>query len=61
MNIYKDLTSLTEVDWSKVRDMSFNEDRTAKLSAIDTIAGSPCFECHDFLEHVEPDTQCVAN
>src|SRR5271154_4888990 len=52
LDIYKELGSLNEVDWSKVRDMSFNEDRTNKRVAAEKIATSHCLECPDFLEHV---------
>lgn len=52
IDIYKDLRSLNEVDWSKVRDLIFNEDRSTKRAAVDTIANSYCLECPDFLEHV---------
>jgi len=52
LEIYKALGNLNEVDWSKVRDMTFNEDRIAKRAAIDTISKSRCLECPDFLEHV---------
>lgn len=52
MDIYKNLGNVNEVDWSKVRDMTFNEDRIAKRTAINTIASSHCLECPDFLEHV---------
>jgi len=54
VNLYKDLASLNEVDWSKVRDMKFNDDRTAKREAVDTITISHCLGCPDFLEHVFP-------
>ena len=52
LDIYMELGSLNEVDWSKVRDMSFNEDRTNKRVAAEKIATSNCLECPDFLEHV---------
>ena len=52
IDTYKNLGSLNEIDWSKVRDMSFNEDRLAKRVALDTIATSQSLECPDFLEHV---------
>lgn len=52
LDIYKDFGSLNEVDWSKVRDMSFNEDKTHKRVAAEKIATSHCLECPDFLEHV---------
>ena len=52
LDLYKDLGSLNEVDWSKVRDMSFNDDRTNKRVATEKIATSHCLECPDFLEHV---------
>ena len=54
LDIYNELGSLNEVDWSKVRDMSFNEDRTNKRVAAEKIATSHCLECPDFLEHVPP-------
>jgi len=52
LDLYKDLGSLNEIDWSKVRDMSFNEDKTNKRVAAEKIATSHCLECPDFLEHV---------
>jgi hypothetical protein len=52
LEIYTDLGSLSEVDWSKVRDMTFNEDRIAKRAAIHTTSESRCLECPDLLEHV---------
>jgi antiviral helicase SKI2 len=54
IDTYKSLGILNEIDWSKVRDMSFNEDRLAKRVALDTIATSHCLECPAFLEHVSP-------
>ena len=56
LDIYQELGSLNEVDWSKVRDMSFNEDRTNKRVAAEKIATSRCLECPDFLEHVPTPT-----
>jgi hypothetical protein len=50
--VYEDMGSIKEVDWSKVRDLTFNENRAAKRAAIDTIATSHCLECPDFVEHV---------
>ena len=62
LDIYKDFGSLNEVDWSKVRDMSFNEDRTNKRVAAEKIATSNCLECPDFLEHVHlPPSKSLAN
>jgi hypothetical protein len=52
IDLYRDLPTLNEVDWSKIRDMAFNEDRTAKRVAIDNVAGSHSLECPDFLAHV---------
>jgi hypothetical protein len=52
LDIYQELGSLNEIDWSKVREMSFNEDRTNKRVAAEKIATSHCLECPDFLEHV---------
>jgi hypothetical protein len=52
IDIYSDLGHLSEVDWSKVRDMTFNEDRTLKRTAIDKIAGAHSLQCPNFLEHV---------
>lgn len=53
IDIYRDLGHLAEVDWSKVRDMTFHEDRALKRAAIDKIAGSHCLQCPNFLEHVQ--------
>jgi len=50
--IYKNLGTLNEVDWSKIRDMNFNDDRTEKRVAMEKIATSTCLECPDFVEHV---------
>jgi len=50
--IYGNLGNLNEADWSKVRDMAFNENRHVRRTAIETIASSHCLECPDFLEHV---------
>ena len=62
LDVYKDFGTLNEVDWSKVRDMSFNEDRTNKRVAAEKIATSNCLECPDFLEHVHlPPSQSLAN
>jgi hypothetical protein len=52
IDIYTNLGTLCEVDWSKVRDMEFNEARLAKRAAIDKISNSYCLECPDFVEHV---------
>jgi antiviral helicase SKI2 len=52
-DIYMDLGHLTEVDWSKVRDMTFNENRALRRAAIDKIARAHCLECPNFLEHVQ--------
>jgi hypothetical protein len=54
IDLYKDLATLNEVDWSKIRDMAFTENRVAKRSAIETIAGSKSLDCPNFLEHVFP-------
>lgn len=54
IQVYKDLGSLSETDWSKVRDLTFNEARAARRSAIDTIATAKCLECPTFVEHVHP-------
>lgn len=54
IDLYKDLATLNEVDWSKIRDMAFTENRVAKRSAIETIAGSTSLDCPNFLEHVLP-------
>ena len=58
IDLYNDMASLNEVDWSKVRDMTFTENRLAKRSAIETIAGSKSLDCHNFLEHVFPSQYC---
>lgn len=50
--IYGDLGNLNEADWSKVRDMPFNENKQVRRKATETIASSHCLECPDFLEHV---------
>jgi hypothetical protein len=52
VDIYSDLAHLNEVDWSKVRDMTFNEDRTLKRTAIDKIASAHSLQCPNLLEHV---------
>jgi hypothetical protein len=52
LNIYKDLGSLNEVDWSKVRNLIFTEHRDAERVAIGKMASAHCLECPDFLEHV---------
>src|SRR5271168_3850750 len=50
--IYGNLGNLNEVDWSKVRDMPFNESKHVRRTATETIASSHCLECPDFLEYV---------
>lgn len=54
IDLYIDLATLNEVQWSKVRDLTFTENRVAKRSAIETIAGSKSLTCPNFLEHVFP-------
>ena len=51
LDLYRDLGGLNEIDWSRVRDMAFKEDRTNKRVAAEKIATSHCLECPDFLEH----------
>ena len=49
---YKDMGSLREVDWSKVRALDFNDLRIARRQAAGEISKCACLECPDFLEHV---------
>ena len=54
IDLYNDMSALNEVDWSKVRDMTFTENRIAKRSAVETIASSKSLNCPNLLEHVFP-------
>ena len=51
-DIYSNLAHLNEVDWSKVRDIVFNDARTARRAAFEKIDNAYCLECPEFLEHV---------
>jgi hypothetical protein len=52
IQLYIQMGSLKEIDWSKVRDLTFNEAWTVKRASIDTIITAQCLECPNFLEHV---------
>jgi len=56
--VYKDMAAIGEPDWSKIRDLPFNEARIARQAAIDTIRISHCMECPNFLEHVHIHVVC---
>ena len=58
IQVYKDMAAIGEIDWSKVRDLPFNEVRIARQAAIDTIRVSHCLECPNFLEHVHTRLGC---
>jgi len=58
IQVYKDMAALGEIDWSKVRDLTFNESRTTRRAAIDTISISHCLECPNFVEHVHISLVC---
>jgi len=51
-NLFENLGSVREVDWSKVRDLEFNEIRREIRLASERISSCRCVECPDFLEHV---------
>lgn len=53
LEVYNELGNLNEVNWSKIRDMAFNEAREARQIAAGKIATSHSLECPDFLEHVQ--------
>ena len=52
LDVYLNPENVTEVDWSKIRDLAFNEDRELRAVAVSKITGAHCLECPDFLEHV---------
>lgn len=51
-DLYQGLGNLNEVDWTKIRDMAFNEDRTSKRVAIEKVSTAHSIDCPSFLEHV---------
>ena len=54
LDIYQNAERIKEVDWSKVRDLAFHENREALAFSISKITGAHYLECPNFLEHVHP-------
>jgi hypothetical protein len=61
IQVYDNPENVAEVDWSKVRDMVFNEDRVRRKDAITRIGKAHCLNCPEFLEHVtSPELPLIA-